>query len=167
MNSSFTGAVLVQKKLHNRNCNSTDRKKFYNRNCNSAMQTYSLQCNIMPVWEANLALVQQCLHRTRPCTGPWPDQASGLLLYTGPGLRPAHAPCTGPGPRPAPAPCTGPGPRPAHAPCTGPSHRPPHVPPCTGPSRSPMGCWKFSRGANLKGLAPNAHNHLPAPPMRP
>ena len=71
------------------------------------------------VWKAKFALAQRCLHRARPCTGPWPDQAPGLLLGTGPGLRPACAPCTGPGLRPglrlAHAPCTGPGLRPAQA----------------------------------------------------
>ena len=62
------------------------------------------------VLEAKFALVRQHLHRCRPCTGRWPDQAFGLPLCTGAGLRPAHAPCAGPGLRPAHARCAGPSP---------------------------------------------------------
>ena len=81
-----------------------------------APQTWSSWCYWLvgggcpSVLEAKFALVRQHLHRCRPCTGRWPDQAFGLPLCTGAGLRPAHAPCAGPGLRPAHAPCAGPSP---------------------------------------------------------
>ena len=122
------------------------------------------------VLEAKFALVRQHLHRCRPCTGRWPDQAFGLPLCTGAGLRPAHAPCAGPGLRPAHAPCTGPGPRPAPAPCTGPGPRPAHAP-CTGPRLSRPGglpccpCalhsgWTVTGPSAKRAPCPKAHQHL-------